>query len=115
MALTEDRFLLLMEMMNEKQCKEIESRVAGQLESVKKDLTGAIDKVNKRQDTMETEQNELKDQMGNMHEKIEEIKKITQAAQTKQASEKVNSCSVGRSYAAAASIVIQDPSPNPDP
>ena len=44
MALTEDRFMLLMEIMNETQCKKIEERVAVQLTVVKKDLTGAIEK-----------------------------------------------------------------------
>ena len=35
----------LMEIMNDKQCKKIEEKVAGQLETVKKELTGTIDKV----------------------------------------------------------------------
>ena len=41
--------------MNDEQCKKIEEKVANQLETVKKDLTGSIDKVSERQDTMEND------------------------------------------------------------
>ena len=50
MALTEERFLQLMKVMNDEQVKNIEKKVATQLETVKKDLSGAMSKVSDRQE-----------------------------------------------------------------
>ena len=66
----------LMEIMNDKQCKKIEEKVASQLETVKKDLTGSIDKVSERQDTMENEHKVVKKQIETMQEQIDEIKTL---------------------------------------
>ena len=60
----------------DKQCKKIEEEVASQLETEKKDLTGSIDKVSERQDTMEDEQKVVKKQIETMQEQIEEIKTL---------------------------------------
>ena len=53
----------LMLIMNEEQANKIEKKVASQLETVKKDLSGEISKVSDHQDTMEEEQRTIKPQM----------------------------------------------------
>ena len=115
MALTEDRFMELMEIMNEKQFKKIEEKVASQLETVKKDLTGTIDKISERQDTMDNEQKVVKKQMESMQEQMKEIKSLAQSQQAATFSDK-NSVS----YATMAAAVppqsqhSQPVAPNPD-
>ena len=79
MALTEERFLQLMKMMNDEQANNIERKVANQLETVKKDLSGAIAKVSDRQDNMEEDQKAMKTQMVALQEQLEEIKTASQS------------------------------------
>ena len=88
MALTEERFLALMEIMNEKQSKDIESRFSGKLAEMKEDLSGTIQKVSERQDKLESDQikvNEhqaiMKDQLDSLTKNVEEVKKIASASQ----------------------------------
>ena len=98
--LTEERFMQLMNMMNEKQCKKIEESVAGQLDTVKKDLTVAINKVSDRQDSMEEKQSVMQSQIDSMQEKIQNL------AQSKEvsviSSEEVTTKYPGRSFATVA-------------
>ena len=79
MALTEERFLQLMKMINDEQANNIERKVANQLETVKKDLSGAIAKVSDRQDNMEEDQKAMKTQMVALQEQLEEIKTASQS------------------------------------
>ena len=71
MALTEDRFLQLMEKINESQCRKIEERVSEQLNTVKSELTVAINKVSERQDSMEEEQKGMKNTMSAMQRQLD--------------------------------------------
>ena len=92
----------LMEMMNEKQCKDIEKRVAGQLETVKTDLTGAIKKVSDRQDDLEGDQKVMKNQIVNMQEQMTEIRSLVQSQAALAAiseNENKSGNGQGRSYA----------------
>ena len=66
----------LMEAMNAKQCKKIEAKLVSQLETVKKDLTGTIEKVSERQDIMEDDQKVVKKQIENIQEQMKEIKSL---------------------------------------
>ena len=101
MALTEERFMQLMEMMNEKQSKDIEKRMAGQLETVKSELTVAIKSVSDRQDDLEGDQKLLKTQIVNMQDEISEIRSLVQSqAALAVDSGKESDDKPGRSYAA---------------
>ena len=73
MALTEDRFLELMQKMNEQQCKKLEEKVAEQLNTVKSELTVAISKVSDRQDSMEEDQKEMRSTMSAMQEQLDSL------------------------------------------
>ena len=73
MALTEDRFLQLMEKINESQCRKIEERVSEQLNTVKSELTVAINKVSERQDSMEEEQKGMKNTMSAMQRQLDSL------------------------------------------
>ena len=97
MALTEDRFLQLMEEMNKKQIKKIEDRVAEQLSAVRSDISEAIDKVSGRQDNLENEQKELKNTVHSMQEKLYNLAKVV--------SDEKRSMSGSLTYAAAAAHI----------
>ena len=56
MALTEERFKELMEMMTQKQNREVEEKFVDKLDDVKKKITGSIRTVTDRQDKMENDQ-----------------------------------------------------------
>ena len=85
MALTTEKFKELMEMMIEKQNKDIEEKLGDKLEDVKKEMSGAIKIVADRQDKMETEQMDMKDQMGLLRAQMEDIKKIAEVSVQQQA------------------------------
>ena len=72
-------------MMIEKQNKDIEEKLGDKLEDVKKEMSGAIKIVADRQDKMETEQMDMKDQMGLLRAQMEDIKKIAEVAVQQQA------------------------------
>ena len=78
MALTTEKFKELMEMMIEKQNKDIEEKLVDKLEDVKKEMSGALKVVTDRQDKMETDQLDMKDQLGALRTQMEDIKKIAE-------------------------------------
>ena len=100
MALTEERFMELMQRMNQEQVINIEKKVAEQLNTVKEDLSGAISKVSDRQDTMEEDQKAMKTQIAEMQVQLKEIKSVSEAQAGSGLSEKYSN--PGRSYAAVA-------------
>ena len=79
------KFKELMEMMIEKQNKDIEEKLGDKLEDVKKEMSGAIKVVTDRQDKMETDQLEMKDQLGLLRAQMEDIKKIAVVSVQQQA------------------------------
>ena len=105
-----------MEMMNEKQCKNIEETVAIQLAAVRKDLTETINKVSERQDKIEAEQKTMKDQINIMQEKMEEIKNMGKTAVEPEFSAHQQELSVEnvKSYSGVAKTPIPPTDPRSD-
>ena len=81
MALTEERFKELMELMTQKQNRDIEEKLVDKLDDVKKEMTGALKIVTERQDKMENEHQGMMEQMEEMKEQLKDIKKITETSQ----------------------------------
>ena len=73
-ALTTDKFKELMELMLEKQNKDLEKKISDKMDDVKNEMNVAMKVVTERQDKMETEQGDMKKQMSNLVTQVEEIK-----------------------------------------
>jgi hypothetical protein len=111
MALTVEKFQELMGIMIEKHNKDIEDKLGNKLEDVKKELSGAIQVVHERQDKMETEQVDLKEQIVSLREQMVDIKKIAQAGTEQQQTQEQNT--VPGTYSNAVQSSLQPNAPVP--
>ena len=80
MALTEEKFKELMEMMLEKQNREIEGKLRERLEGVKKEVRETMKSVTDRQDKLESEQTEMKENIGELMNQMKDIKTVVESS-----------------------------------
>ena len=73
MALTAEE---LMEIMLEKQNKEIEEKLVNKLDDVRREMGGAIKVVSERQDRLENDQIEMKKDVGLLRAKMQKISEV---------------------------------------
>ena len=78
MALTEERFIAIM---TEKHNKIFEDKIVTKLDEIKSEMTGVIDTIAQRQDVVEKEQQNLKEQFDDFRGQLVEIKKAIDGPQ----------------------------------
>ena len=67
--------------MTEKQNRILENKLVTNLDEVKTEMTGAIDTIAQRQDIVEKEKQNLREQFVDIKEQLAEIKKATEGPQ----------------------------------
>ena len=73
-ALTTDKFKELMELMLEKQNKDLEKKISEKMDDVKNEMNVALKVVTERRDNMETEQVDLKEQMTSLVTEVKDLR-----------------------------------------
>ena len=86
MALTEEKFKELMEIMMAKQNKDLEDKLVGTIENVKKEVSENMKSATDWQDKVEAEHVAMKNDISDLITKVEGIKKIVEGPQDRRGS-----------------------------